>query len=82
MKKVYTAPKLEMEIYQLNGNIANNCGSGVTNGPETIDHPACEDFPPIFPQNRMLRSIGETVVFDDKSCHCTTTGGDGAFWQS
>ena len=34
MKKVYEAPEVEIELYELNASIASHCGIVVSNGPE------------------------------------------------
>lgn len=45
MKKVYEAPTLEIEIYELDASIASNCKTVVTMGPEASDaQKVCDDY--------------------------------------
>ena len=87
MRKAYVAPLLEIEIYELNSNIASHCGIVVTNGPSVGGKDACGDFPDPF------TSIEEPVAeinappynvqfYDDTTCDCYTTGSDYGYWQS
>lgn len=45
MKKVYEAPSLEIELYELDTSIASNCGTVVDMGPEGPGAVAvCKDY--------------------------------------
>ena len=86
MKKVYDAPKLEIEIYQLDANIASNCRVVVTMGAPgggSADKPFCEDYA----GHVGLPWPGDTanpnaynVNFWETNCDCYTTAeGEGFF---
>lgn len=80
MKKVYTAPKLEVEYYSLDMSIANNCGQVVNAGPGDETHVMCSDFEDIF--SRRARSVEYNIDFyDNNSCDCYTTG-TATYWTS
>lgn len=83
MKKVYSKPLMEIEVYELNANIAANCGSTVTLGPEAAGHVICEEFENAFDvASYSLRSVGGTPFYDDGSANCDcyyTSGGVGYF---
>lgn len=84
MKKIYEAPTLEIELYQLDASIASNCATVVTMGDYGGGNgePACDDY---------LEKVGKldsstwslrpyNVSFWENSCDCyTTAGGDGYF---
>ena len=44
MKKVYVAPTIEIERYELNSRIAASCDSVVTMGPGDDAHITCSEF--------------------------------------
>ena len=78
MKKVYDAPKLEIEIYQLDANIASNCTIVVSMG----DHgggegqPFCEDYGGIVGIQRVddaASPYAYNVNFWETTCDCYTT---------
>ena len=84
MKKVYEAPALEIEVYQLDANIASNCTVVVSMG----DYGGGEGERPC---NDYLEMVGlptttsyslrpHNVNFWENTCDCyTTAGGDGFF---
>lgn len=84
MKKIYEAPALEIETYQLDASIASNCAVVVTMGDYGggEGEPACNDYlemvglPPIT--SFSLRA--HNVNFWEHTCDCyTTAGGEGFF---
>lgn len=85
MKKVYEAPTLEIELYELDASIASNCtvvvtmgdyGGDLSNGEE-----ACKDY---------LEMVGlpttyaraHNVNFWENTCDCYTTAGGVGFFTS
>lgn len=84
MKKVYEAPTLEIELYQLDANIASNCGIVVTNGPALGEHHQCDDYKDPFATSGVSTfSLPHNVQFyEDTNCDCYTTGGDYGYWTS
>lgn len=45
MKKVYEAPTLDIELYELDTNIAGNCTEKINNGPGSDNHEVCTKIP-------------------------------------
>ena len=87
MKKAYSAPQLELEIYNLSASIASNCAVVVNNGPEMAGtneyHSACGDFSDPFPSTSSYSLRPSNVTFyEDTNCDCYTTGGSGSYWTS
>ena len=86
MKKVYEAPTLEIETYELDASIASNCGIVVNNGPAMGDHPQCDDYVDPFATSAASASsysLPHNVQFyEDTNCDCYTTGGDYGYWTS
>ena len=84
MKKVYEAPLLEVEAYELNASIANHCGIVVSNGPALGDHVQCDDYhDPFETSAASTYGLKKNVQFyDDDTCDCYTTGGDYGYWTS
>lgn len=87
MKKVYEAPKLEIEKYELDTSIASHCGITVSNGPAMGNHSQCDDYKDPFGdppgEEPMLMSEPYNVQFyEDTNCDCYTTGGDYGYWTS
>lgn len=86
MKKVYEAPKVEIEIYELNASIASNCTVVVTMG----DYGGGEGEPPC---NDYLEMVGLPTIssyslksynvnFWENTCDCYTTAGGAGFFTS
>lgn len=44
MKKIYEAPRLEIEVYELNAAIAANCQTKISMGPAYGSYTACDEF--------------------------------------
>lgn len=83
MKKVYMAPALEIEIYELDANIANHCDVKVLNGPGAIGHEQCLDFPdPFLTDSYSIQGNKNVNFYDDQTCDCYTSGGNGQYWTS
>lgn len=81
MKKIYEAPDLEIETYQLDASIASNCTVVVTMGDYGggEGEPACEDYLEMVGiSSYSLRAYN--VNFWEKTCDCYyTAGGEGFF---
>lgn len=84
MKKPYVKPALEFERYELDANIASNCGIVVSNGPAMGNHGQCDDYSdPFGSASYDARSAVHNVQFyEDTNCDCYTTGGDYGYWTS
>lgn len=85
MKKVYEAPTLEIEIYELDASIASNCYNVVNNGPEMGEHKQCDDYKGDwgeFSLNRNSDKPHNVTFYEDTNCDCYTTGGTQGFWTS
>lgn len=80
MKKTYTAPTLEVEIYELDQSIASNCGIVVSNGPAEGSHEACEDY--VAPFSLRTTGVYNVSFYEDTNCDCYTTGQDSGYWTS
>lgn len=82
MKKVYEAPALEIEIYQLDANIASNCTQVVTKGDyggTGEDERVCDDYIGIVEPTRVGDTAGTyayNVNFWENTCDCYTTAGN------
>lgn len=85
MKKAYVAPSLEIELYQLDANIASNCGYVVKMGDYGggEGQPVCDDYLEAVgkpTQTVTLFSAPYNVNFWEQNCDCYTTAqGDGFF---
>lgn len=83
MKKAYVAPSLEIELYQLDANIAGNCAVVVTMGDyggSGPDEKFCEDYGNIVGISLMSAPPVYNVNFWESTCDCYTTAqGDGFF---
>lgn len=86
MKRVYEAPVLEIEIYQLDANIAQNCTVVVTMGDYggREGEPACKDYCDIvgLPAPSSYSSRAYNVNFWENTCDCYTTAGGLGFFTS
>lgn len=83
-KKNYQAPKLELEEFKLDANIASNCAHVVTNGPALGEHHACDDYMNPFGANSISlfsSNLYNVNFYEDTNCDCYTSGGDG-YWTS
>lgn len=85
MKKVYEAPSIVFEEYELDSNIASNCGIVVSNGPAAGTHSPCEDYlekDPFEAEGISLYGVHNVQFYEDTNCDCYTTGGDYGYWTS
>lgn len=85
MKKVYSKPLIEIEVYELNANIAANCGNKVSLGPEAPGHTVCSEFEDAFDVASIsVYSSGTTPFYDDGSanCDCYYSSGGGNYFTS
>lgn len=88
MKKVYEAPKIEVEAYELSSSIANNCAIPVTNGPAIGSHQQCDDFKDPFAMGMMsmqkarARAVHNVQFYEDTNCDCYYSAGDAGYWMS
>ena len=86
MKKVYEAPSLEIELYELDTSIASNCSTVVTMGPEGPGaEKVCDDYyeksgePYPASANYSLRH--NVDFWTEASCDCYYSA-SGAFFTS
>lgn len=86
MKKIYEAPDLEIETYELDANIASHCGIVVSNGPAMGEHEECDDYLDPFGATTFSLDRSGPVYnvqfYEDTNCDCYTTGGDYGYWTS
>lgn len=86
VKKVYEAPYLEIEEYELDASIASHCGIVVSNGPELGGHEGCDDYIDPFAtesaSSYSLQRVYNVQFYEDTNCDCYTTGGDYGYWTS
>lgn len=83
MKKVYHAPELEIEVYQLNARIANNCAPVVHLGPGLVTTDGeilstCKEFEDSW---AVPFAITDTSFYEEgTTCTCYySAGGEGYF---
>ena len=86
MKKVYEAPSLEIELYELDTSIASNCSAVVTMGPEGPGAVAvCQDYYEITGERKpdsATWSLRHNVDFwTEANCDCYYSA-SGAFFTS
>ena len=75
MKKAYVAPSLEIELYQLDANIAGNCTEVVNMGgpgSSNPDEPFCKEYGDIVGISLMSAPV-YNVNFWESTCDCYTT---------
>ena len=85
MKKAYSKPLLEIEVYELNTNIASNCGVEVSLGPEAPGKDVCDEFKDAFEVFSLEpRVAGGTPFYDDGAAHCDCyySSGGGLYFTS
>lgn len=75
MKKIYEAPDLEIETYELDVSIASNCNTVVQMGPEGPDaEKVCQDYYDIAGEpypDTALWSLRHNVDFwTEAACDC------------
>lgn len=83
MKKVYHAPELEIEVYQLDARIANNCSFKVTFGPGLVDGDGkISDMCDEFGDSWAVAFASTDTSFYEEGTACTcyySAGGEGYF---
>lgn len=86
LKKVYKKPMVEIERYELSGNIASNCALVVNMGPEADDAvKVCDDYYEKTGETKPNSSIASyslphNVQFWSKeTCDCYYSAGSGCF---
>lgn len=79
MKKVYEAPEVEIELYELDASIASNCEVTVTFDPEQ-----CPDmFPGGEFETYSMRSTNTPVFYEDSgTCDCYYNSNGGTYFNS
>ena len=85
MKKVYSKPSIEIEVYELNTDIASNCGQTVSLGPEAPGKTICDEFKDAFEVfSIQSRAVGGTPFYSDGSanCDCYYSSGGGVYFTS
>ncbi len=86
MKKVYEAPEVEIELYELDRSIASNCHTVVNNGPEAPGHIQCDDYPDNTFDDTMAANYGarphNVSFYDESTCDCYYTADGNGYWQS
>lgn len=87
MKKVYSKPSIEIEVYELNTDIASNCGETVSLGPEAPGKVVCEEFEDAFEVFSIAaysaRSGGTPFYADGAAnCDCYYSSGGGVYFTS
>lgn len=86
MKKLYVAPTLEIELYELDASIASNCTEVVSNGPAVGNHKQCDDYKDPFAMSTMsLDDEGgpyNVQFYEDTNCDCYYSSSDNGYWTS
>lgn len=86
MKKVYTKPVIEIEVYKLDANIAANCGTTISLGPEAPGKVICEEFKDAFDvaSYGLAKSTDNRSFYDDGSanCDCYYSSGGNSYFTS
>ena len=85
MKKTYSKPLLEIEVYELSTNIAATCGKNVSLGPEALGKTTCDEFKDAFEVFSLdARAGGGTPFYDDEAAHCDCyySSGGGLYFTS
>lgn len=85
MKKTYSKPLIEIEVYELNSEIASNCGTTVSLGPEAPGKTTCDEFKDAFDVFSIsMYSTGGTPFYEDgaANCDCYYSSGGGIYFTS
>ena len=96
MKKIYSKPSLEIELYEMSADIAANCGDRVNLGPEAPGYEICSDYSndknPGFGGDDdfeffslyTARDLGGTPFYADgaANCDCYYSSGGGNYFTS
>ena len=81
MKKAYSKPLLEIEVYELSTNIAANCGETISLGPEAPGKTTCDEFKDAFEVFSLdARATGGTPFYSDGAAHCDCYYSSGGGW--
>ncbi len=82
--KAYMKPQIEVEVYQLQQDIAQNCHIVVHMGPSEGGHPVCEDYkPPFMSMNTYAAKRPVNVsFFEDTNCDCYYSATNGQYFTS
>lgn len=87
MKRVYEAPIMEIELYELDTNIASNCGDVVNMGPEGPGaEDVCKDYydkaEEPYPESATWSRAAHNIDFwTEESCSCYYSA-SGTFFTS
>lgn len=91
MKKVYSKPVIEIEVYEMSADIAANCGEKVTLGPEAPGYKVCGEFETGFGGDDDFTSFslyttrnGGTPFYENgaANCNCYYNSGGGMYFTS
>lgn len=89
MKKIYSKPSIEIEVYELNAAIALNCSEIISFGPEAPGHEVCSEFEDAFEVTAFRPGISVfadhgTPFYGDGSanCDCYYTSGSQSYFTS
>ena len=90
MRKIYSKPSIEIEVYELSAAIAANCGEKVSFGPEAPGKETCKEFEDAFEVVSITRpgvstyAAGNTPFYADgaANCDCYYTSGGGVYFTS
>lgn len=92
MRKVYSKPSIEIEVYELNAAIAANCGTRISFGPGAEERPdleVCKEFEGAFDvvwlnPGASVFSTGHTPFYADgaANCDCYYTSGNNGYFTS
>lgn len=90
MRKTYMKPVIEIEAYQLNASIAQNCGIVISLGPEAGDKKICDEFKDAFEVFTVIPGVGiqttggGTPFYSDGSanCDCYYSSGGSLYFTS
>lgn len=85
MRKVYEAPKMEIEYYSLDTSIASHCSIVVSNGPGVGGHAECSDYEDPFAMSTYALNDGPAYnvqFYEDTNCDCYYSSSDYGYWTS
>ena len=91
MKKVYSKPTIEIEVYEMSADIASTCQTTVSLGPGAYDKPVCEEFDNSFGDDDdfeffslYITRSGGTPFYEDftANCDCYYSAGGGIYFTS
>lgn len=85
MKKVYSKPVLEIEVYEMSANFASTCSETVSLGPEAPGKEVCEEFKDAFEVYSLKTTrAGGTPFYSDgaANCDCYYSSGNSMYFTS